>query len=256
MGYRGRVRRDTTPPTTLTGRDQLLAATGDHPFARLTTAGQDVRPFRGHGAVAWIARRSRGSVIAAVGDPDDAARLVADLADRGELSEVRRVNVPRIDHATLTTRLPVTGHADDWDFRWTRIPPSTQPAQQRVRRLGDADFLEIEALLERAFPGTSTRPGDPDVRRWYGVRDDGRLVACGADRSRNGVGSISAIAVDRHARGQGLGAALTATMAQEILTDCEVVSLGVLTDNHRADRLYRRLGFTDVSSRTSASLAG
>jgi ribosomal protein S18 acetylase RimI-like enzyme len=254
VGYRGRVRQDTTGPTTLADRAQVLAATGNHPFARLTTTGGDLRAFRGHGVIAWTARWSRGSVAAALGEAAAAVRLVTDLARAGELSGVRRVNVPRIDHAALAAHLPVSD-LDDWDFRWTRTPPPAQPLQERVHRLRTDDAQAIDALLERAFPGTHTRPGDPGVRCWYGVWDHGRLVACGADRSRGGVGSIAAVAVDPDEQGRGLGAALTAAMAQQVLTECDVVSLGVLTRNHRADRLYRRLGFTEASARTSASLA-
>ncbi len=250
--------QDTISPTLLAGRTEVLTATGDHPYARLTTTGDELRAYRGGGAFAWRTRWARGTVASALGEPHAALRLLATLADRGELDGVRRVNLPRIGHDALSASLPVSG-IDDWDFRWTSVPPPSQPGAAQVRRLagGDAaatDAAAIGALLDRAFPGTFTRPGDPTVRAWYGVWEDGQLVACGADRSRAATGSISAIAVDPQCRGRGLGAALTATMAQEILTDCDVVTLGVMTDNHRADRLYRRLGFTGCSPRTSADL--
>jgi ribosomal protein S18 acetylase RimI-like enzyme len=165
------------------------------------------------------------------------------------------VNLPRVDHAVLAAQLPVA-NPDDWDFRWTRTAPRRQPGQDRVARLARDDDPMIVALLERAFPSTFTRPGDAMVRCWYGVRDGTRLVACGADRSRGGVGSISAVAVDPAVRGQGVGTALIATMTRELLADCDVVTLGVMADNHSAGRLYQRLGYVHTVARTSAMLAG
>ena len=55
--------------------------------------------------------------------------------------------------------------------------------------------------------------------------------------------------------GQGLGAALTAAMTRVLLEEAEEVTLGVLTDNPRAIRLYERLGFTGSIPRTSVALA-
>ncbi len=93
------------------------------------------------------------------------------------------------------------------------------------------------------------------MRAWWGIRDGGRLVACGADRGRGGVGLLAAITVARDRRGRGLGAALTAGMTRRLLGEYDVVALGVMTDNPAADRLYRGLGFTDSIPRTSLELA-
>jgi GNAT superfamily N-acetyltransferase len=237
----------------LAGRDQVLAATDHHPYARLTSAGRRLRAYRDDHVVAWAAEWSRGTVAAALGDAGAAVRLLHRLGSLGRLAGVRRVNLPRIDHGVLTSHLPVAG-VDDWDFRWTATPPPVRPGQDRVRRLRPDEGPAIEALLERAFPSNFTRPGDPAVRHWYGVWDGDRLVACGADRSRGGVGSISAVAVDPDRRGQGLGAALTAAMTRQMLAEHDVVTLGVMSDNHHADRMYRRLGFIESSPRSSADL--
>lgn len=237
----------------LTRREEVLTATGYHPFARLTTAAPQMRAFASGDVAAWLATWSRTTVASAHGDPVAAVTLFVMLQRRGDLASARRVNVERVDHNVLRRHLPV-GTIDDWDFRWTSSAPPSQPGQQRVVRLTATDDPAVAALLDRAFPETFTRPGDPMVRCWYGIRDGDRLIACGADRSRAGVGSISAVAVDPDARGQGHGAALTAVMTRELLGECDVVTLGVLTGNHVADRLYRRLGYTEASARTSANL--
>ena len=60
--------------------------------------------------------------------------------------------------------------------------------------------------------------------------------------------------MDPDFRGRGLGAALTSGMAARLRAEFDVVSLGVMVDNHRAARLYHRLGFTEVVGRTSVPL--
>lgn len=146
----------------LPGRAEVLAATGNHPYARLTTASGPVRAFAGAGATAWLTALARGMVASAWGAPEAAVRLVTALADRGELAGVRRVNLPRLDPDAFAAQLPI-GQVDEWD-------------------------------------------------------------------------------------------ALTAGIARALFADCDVVTLGVMTDNHRADRLYRRLGFVDSTPRSSANL--
>lgn len=249
------MRRDTSEPARVEPLDRagVLAATGHHPYARLSTAARWVRGFAGGGATAWLVPWSRGVVATAFGAPDRALWISAHLAGQGELSSVRRVNLPRLDHATLGFHLPVRD-PDDWDFRWTRAAPPAQPGQELVVRLTADDHPLITDLLDRAFPTTFTRPGEPGVRSWYGIRGGDGLLACGADRSRGGVGSISGVAVDPAERGNGLGAALTAAMTEAMLGECDVVTLGVMADNPTADRLYRRLGFADAVSRTAADL--
>lgn len=246
------MREDLTELATL-DRAQVLAATDHHPYARLTTSARELRGFAGPGVTAWLSSWSRGVVASALGEPEAAVRLFAALAERSELAGVRRVNLPRLDRRRLADHLPA-GEVDEWDFRWAWSPPPAQPGEQRVQVLEPPDAPAIEELLTRAFPGTFTRPGDPQVRRWYGIWEAGRLVACAADRSRGGVGSISAVTVDADRQGRGLGAALTAAMTRELFAGSDVVTLGVMSDNERADRLYRRLGFRESSPRSSAAL--
>lgn len=53
----------------------------------------------------------------------------------------------------------------------------------------------------------------------------------------------------------GQGAALTAAMIRRLLSEHDVVALGVLTGNGVADRRYRGLGFTGSIPRTSFEVA-
>ncbi len=236
-------------------RARLLAETGHHPFVRLTADPGATRAYLGGSAAAWGTSKARRRRWFAFGEPTAAVTLVAALVRRGELGAGDRVTLPLTDHAVVRRHLTVE-KAADWLFRWTRHAPPPVAGTERVVALSAADHPEIDDLLDRAFPEAHTRPGDPGVRGWYGIRDGDRLVACAADRSRNGIGSISAVAVDPQARGRGLGRALTTVLARRLVAEHGVASLGVMVDNPHADRLYRRLGFTDALGRTSVTLAG
>lgn len=199
--------------------------------------------------IGWVGGGPWGPVACALGEPEAALDLVRVLATSG----VWWMHLPRIPAAEIAARLPVR-HQDDWDYRWTSAAPPGVPGEDRVVEVGRAHDDAVADLLERAFPGTTTRPGDPRIRAWYGVWDGDRLIAAGADRSRGEVGFLAGLAVDPDRRGAGVGAALTAGMMRRLLDEFGVVSLGVMYDNSGAIRLYERLGFTQCLSRSSVSL--
>jgi GNAT superfamily N-acetyltransferase len=244
-----------TRATLVRGRAAILAAAGDHPYVRLGAGGGgELTGYLLDDATLWTGLGPRGLTGYAIGDAEQAARLVGELVCAGTLGDLRWLHLPRVEADVLAAYLTVT-HRDDWDFRWAATPPPVQPGEERVVRLTDADHEAINALVDRSFPTSTTRPGDPRVRQWYGIRSGDRLVACGADRSRGGTGFLAGITVAIDSWGQGLGAALTSAMTRTLLDEAEEVTLGVLTDNPRASRLYERLGFTGSIPRTSVELA-
>jgi ribosomal protein S18 acetylase RimI-like enzyme len=246
---------DVTP---LSGRDAVLAAAAHHPYARLTTGGDgDVRGFTRPGLVAWTGPGPRGPAAWALGDADPAARLFARMAAGGELDGVAHVHLPRHPHARLArvlAGLPIAGQ-DDWDFRWSRRTPPARPGEDRVELLGPPDEARVADLLDRAHTGSTARPGHPRVLAWYGIRAGDRLLACGSDCSRGGIGFLAGLTVDTDVRGRGLGAALTAAMTRLLFSRYGCVGLGVMSDNDLAIGLYIRLGFTDSLARSTVILA-
>jgi ribosomal protein S18 acetylase RimI-like enzyme len=116
----------------------------------------------------------------------------------------------------------------------------------KARWLDPAEYAEVDAVLDTAFPSSYARPGYAGVVRWSGVRDDaGRLVAVAADAwSAPGVGFMSGVATHPDARGKGYGEAVCRFTLRELITEHGRAALSVDGDNEAAIRVYRRLGLT------------
>jgi len=228
----------------LDGRAAVLAATAGHPYARLTTGGVDTLGFQGPDLLGWVGQGPWGPIACALGDPARAVDLMRALHAAGRVDADQWVHLPRLPGPTGTPR-------DDWDFLWTTAAPPPVPGEDGVTRLTAGDDPAVAALLEESFPESTSRPGDPRVRCWYGIHDRARLVAAGADRSRGGVGFIAGLAVRPAARRQGLGAALAATVTRRLHAEFGTVSLGVMAHRDGPKRLYARLGYTAALARTT-----
>ncbi|HEU0130156.1 MAG TPA: GNAT family N-acetyltransferase [Mycobacteriales bacterium] len=129
-----------------------------------------------------------------------------------------------------------------WAFRWTTEAPSLPT--EGVAWAGDED--EVRDLLAVAFPDASMPVGHPDVRRWAGLRRDGRLVAVAADATIvPGLGFLASIATHPDLRGTGAGAAVTAWSTAELVREEGACGLWHMADNLVAAALYTRLGYRD-----------
>ncbi|WP_374535705.1 GNAT family N-acetyltransferase [Micromonospora aurantiaca (nom. illeg.)] len=244
-----------TVDESLTEREGLLAAAGHHPYARhALRRGGAVRGWRHDGAVGWLLPPGGWSAGGAVGAPGPALDVFAAQRADGTLRAGQSVNLSHADPDEVAARLPVA-RLTEWDLLWATGPPPHRPEQERVVRLTEADHPALAALIEEAFPATTSRPGEPGIVDWYGIRDGDRLLACGADRSRGDIGFLAGLTVAPKHRGRGLGAALTAGMTCALFGRYDAVALGVYPDNVGAIRLYRRLGFTAAERRTSVELA-
>lgn len=87
--------------------------------------------------------------------------------------------------------------------------------------------------------------------RHYLVADDGGVLAGYAGLLAAGTqGDVLTLAVAADRWGQGTGSALLeALLAEAARRGCREVFLEVRTDNARAQRLYRRYGFTQIGVR-------
>ena len=231
---------------------EVLVATGHDPFARGLLRRRVLRGWVGEGATAWIAvdPEERTPYVSALGAPPAVARLLTELLP--ELPPRQRVTVPRGTPVHLPAWVGMDG--TDWDFRWLDAPPPVQPGEERVGP--EEDETALKELLTASSPTASALPGDAAVRRWVGVRDGERLLACAADTSAaTGVGHLSSIAVHPDARGQGLGRTVTAALTRQLFQDgCDLVTLGMYADNSTGRALYDALGYLDEHRFTSGPL--
>jgi ribosomal protein S18 acetylase RimI-like enzyme len=238
--------------TTLGSAAEVLVATGHDPFARGSLRRSVARGWLAGRAVAWLGvdAEERTSYLNALGPPAEVGALLGDLL--AELPPRQRLTVPR----GTPPHLPawVSMEMTDWDLRWLGAPPPQQPGEDVV--VDVEDDAAVSALLTASSPTASAMPGDPAVRRWVGIREDGHLIACAADTSAaTGVGHLSSIAVHPLARGRGLGAVVTAALSRRLFDDgCDIVTLGMYADNDYGRAMYDRLGFADDHHFTSGKL--
>ena len=116
----------------------------------------------------------------------------------------------------------------------------------KVRWLDPAEYDDVHAVLDAAFPTSYARPGHSGVTRWAGLRDDtGTLVAVAADAwSAPGIGFMSGVATHPDARGNGYGEAVCRFTLRELIAEHGRAALSVDGDNDAAIRVYRKLGLT------------
>jgi ribosomal protein S18 acetylase RimI-like enzyme len=214
-----------------TGRAGLLAATKSHPFARYSIADDHTVGQLDRDCVVWLAQRRSGPVVTALGDPAAALRIAG--ATLGAT-----LDLPRLPQ----------GHGEDWEFRWTFTSPGGNDA--RVVELTETDWPEITDLLRAELSNTTNWPGNPDLHAWYGIRDNGRLVAVAADRSRYDLGYLVAVAVAADRRRQGLAAAMVGTLTTRLLKRYDVCALSIHADNPVAAAAFTALGYRNAISRT------
>ena len=237
--------------TVLSSAAEVLLATDHDPYVRGSLRSPEVNGWTGHGAVAWRATdaEERVSYLMSLGEPAAVAALIADLV--GEITHNTRVTLPRGTPPLLPAWVAVDG--TDWEFFWVDAP---MPAQARERDVVDVLPEEVAPLLTVASPTASAQADDPYVRRWVGVRGPEGLLACAADTSgATGVGHLSSIAVHPSARGQGLGAAVTAALTRQLFDErMDLVTLGMYADNTAGFALYRHLGMRNDHHFTSGPL--
>jgi ribosomal protein S18 acetylase RimI-like enzyme len=237
--------------TLLTSAAEVLLATGHDAYARWRLNRHEVEGWAGHDAVAWrgAGNGERPPYLTTVGEPAGVALLLEELLP--ELRNGLDVTVPRGTAPLLPAWVSLEG--TEWDFRWTEQAPPRQPREDEVVEVADD---EVAALLAVANPDAAAQPGDPRVRRWLGVRGPAGLLACGADTSEApSVGHLSSIATHPDARGQGLGAAVTAALTRRLLDEgCDLVVLGMYAANDPGRALYDHLGMHDDHRFTSGKL--
>ncbi len=156
-----------------------------------------------------------------------------------------------------------------WEWMWTTTSPPVSPAAEPASiypvdpmdpmdpvDLTSADRGRLQALLDAHNPGTDGRPFARPGQRWVGVRDDaGTLLAAGCcEPEQSGTPVLSGITVAPHARGRGLGRAVTAELTRGAVATHGWCTLGMYSVNATARRLYRSLGYETAAVWSSGEL--
>lgn len=204
----------------------------------------------GPGLVDWLT---------VVGTPEAAGALI-----RHALAELpRRPHGFSVPRGTGLGPLAIS-EPETWDFMafdpaW-EVPLPVRPGEERVvESLPSAETdAEIGDFLKLANPSHSAKPGWEAIQAWGVVRDaEGALLACGAYCRRDGGnGYLASIGTRPEARGQGLGAAVSAWLTRRSLANEDgFCALGHWHPNEPARRVYSRLGYRTTHQMISARFA-
>lgn len=236
---------------------QLPAEVLDDALLRLETD-----PGVLHGAWTLPGGYAFASIDSYGGDPcwlhvvaEPATALVLVEAAMAELGDACfGITVPRgVDVSRWVAADPDHG---SWDLMRCDEAPPVQPGEHRVRIL--EDLGAVQAFLDRVNPTHSVRADHAEVERWMGVTGEaeGTLLSVGAFTRRvSGVAYLASIATDPQARGQGLGAAVTAALTRHAFASGDVLcTLAHYHPNDPARRLYLRLGYRTTHQNLSNPL--
>jgi GNAT superfamily N-acetyltransferase len=129
-------------------------------------------------------------------------------------------------------------------MRWTaRDIPALDRATPPIRSLGPADVEAMLDLTARVFPGYF-RQRTPEMGRYVGIVEDGRLTAMGGERlAMTGYCEVSGVCTDPAFTGRGYGHAIVAHVVRRLLDEGTTPFLHVDIGNTRAQAIYRSLGF-------------
>jgi GNAT superfamily N-acetyltransferase len=242
--------------------DELVAVTGGHPVAVLDVGGGFRPPAFAAGpdadaTVAFHRRSDHGIPGSAVlGSADGLATLLDDPTVRAWVTGDgnRHLSVPRGLVAVVAERLDLGTRGGEWDWMWTDAEPPEVPGEDAVRPLGPEARQEVEGFLDEHSPRTHGQPFARRGQRWVAVRHprNGSLVAVGcSEPNQAGTPTLAGIAVAQDRRGEGWGAAVTATLTRTAVRENGACALGMFADNDTARRLYLRLGFVTGMEWTS-----
>ncbi|WP_160715932.1 GNAT family N-acetyltransferase [Chitinophaga solisilvae] len=124
-----------------------------------------------------------------------------------------------------------------------REPPASSKEPVDISLLGEADADDMLALVNLVQPGYYRRDSRM-LGNYYGIRQEGRLVAIAGERMRPaGFSELSAICTHPEYTGRGYAQQLMVQICRRHAAEGIVSFLHVALTNERAIRLYEHMGF-------------
>jgi ribosomal protein S18 acetylase RimI-like enzyme len=159
----------------------------------------------------------------------------------------------------VLAELAGAGHALTWDVVMDRVAPAEVVPEAAVTELEPGPELwstiretfvlfgvegeDARAQLARIEEEVLTPAG----KRWFGVRNGGRILASAALMVFDGVGHVDNVTTFPEARGRGYATAITARIVEEAAAaGLEDLMLFADPDAPEVVRLYERLGFREA----------
>ena len=150
--------------------------------------------------------------------------------------------LPRVDDSVVAESRP-----DILQMRWTaRHLPALERSTPPIHDLGEADLDAMVNLTSRVFPGYFRRR-TPEMGRYVGIVEQGRLAAMGGERlAMTGYCEVSAVCTDPAFAGRGYAHAIVAHVVGRLLDEGVTPFLHVDMANTRAQAVYRSVGFGET----------
>jgi len=152
-------------------------------------------------------------------------------------------------HWQLITELPCVQMVLQQPVTNTLLQASVAPlttadsSQTPIIPLTATDRDDMFNLVTKVQPGYY-EPDTYQLGRYFGIRQDGQLVAIAGERIRlDGLTEVSAVCTDPAYTGRGYAQQLTTHICRANLEQGITPFLHTLTTNERAIRLYEYLGF-------------
>lgn len=114
-----------------------------------------------------------------------------------------------------------------------------------IEKMGDEDGEEVENLINLVQPGYYN-PGTRLMGEYYGIRQNGQLVALAGERMRmNGFTEVSGVVTHPDFTGRKYAQQLVALVVNNNIAAGIIPFLHVAETNERAIKLYEHLGFVN-----------
>jgi len=141
---------------------------------------------------------------------------------------------------TLLRELPCT------QMTCENAVPTSAEKENNILVLTNADRLDMVELTNLVQPGFFYER-TPDLGRYYGIRDGGKLVAVAGERTKiSGWTEVSAVCTHPEYTGKGYAQRLVTHIINTNIENGIKLYLHLLTSNERARKIYDLLGFTET----------